>query len=156
MSKEMREIKFRAWNKEFGMCYEASPYFAKREFYPFGITVGFSHYPEDLEEWQIMQFTGLHDKNGKEIYEGDVVKYTRKKWNCLGHPQHGKDLVDICKIYWDEERHGFGNDMRAKNGRVYSSGYLGFTDERAKEIVIEVIGNIYENPELLEKSKEEP
>jgi hypothetical protein len=65
-----------------------------------------------------MQFTGLHDKNGKEIYEGDIVK--------------SGNFTDSV-IYW---RCGFGTG----EGQDFTP---------LDQNVIEVIGNIYENPELL-------
>jgi len=157
-----REIKFRAWDKEAKKMIR-SPYDcnfnivillpnliqvherSKEEKFIEGDYLG--------ERFILMQFTGLHDKNGKEIYEGDVVKYTRKHWHSLGHPQHEKDLEDICLVYWDEERHSFGNDMRRKDGSVYSSGYLSFQDDRADKNIVEILGNIHENPELLNQDE---
>ena len=62
----MRDIKFRAWSKE------------KKEMIYFGIfdtDEGYHIQAQTmLEELPLMQYTGLHDKNGKEIYEGDIVK----------------------------------------------------------------------------------
>ena len=81
----------------------------------------------DVIEDTIGQFTGLHDKNGKEIYEGDVVEITYK----------GEE--DIGKIIY--EYNGFTVDVMNMNkpyGRV---------DLIAR--YIEVIGNIYENSNLL-------
>lgn len=83
------------------------------------------------------QFTGLLDKNGKEIYEGDIVRYQ----DTMGY--HFIGLIGF-----DEGRFGFVNKRGIgtlnKDG-VYSDGYctVPYT------IDYEVIGNIHDNPELL-------
>ncbi|MGA1047841.1 MAG: YopX family protein [Minisyncoccia bacterium] len=75
-----------------------------------------------------MQFTGLKDKNGVEIYEGDIVKY-------IG--QLNPDRYKLFIIEWDDKLAGF----YAGGGQIQrTKGY-------------EVIGNIYETPELLDKDK---
>jgi uncharacterized phage protein (TIGR01671 family) len=83
---------------------------------------------EHIDEYDqaIMQFTGLKDKNGKEIYEGDLVT-TR---------------FGPRKIYWDDLRSGF----------VYTQPVMSQTWEGiffAFNLDGEILGNIYENPELL-------
>ena len=133
----MREIKFRAWDKR------------KHEMIMRPQIPAPCMTESDL--WILMQYTGLKDKNGKEVYEGDILKYTRKKWYCPDHPEHDKDLKETCLVYWDDEKYGFCNDARDETGRIYASGHLGFEDRRAESVIIEIIGNIYENPELLEK-----
>jgi uncharacterized phage protein (TIGR01671 family) len=76
------------------------------------------------------QFTGLHDKNKKEIYEGDVLTDFEEK-----------DF--ICIIKWEDNRgHWACYD--------YKNRYIGFAFEYIAN-GLEVIGNIYENPELLRK-----
>ena len=79
----------------------------------------------DRDDCDIMQFTGLLDKNGKEIYEGDIVRSI-----LPGSPELVKDFV----IEWEVDK---------------TSGTVGFT-VLLREEDREVIGNIYENPELLD------
>ena len=135
----MREIKFRAWNKEHGeMVYSTNNFlYEKREFYPFCFEVGFSHYPE--ENWEIMQFTGLLDKNGKEIYEGDIVKYealTRFHDDC----DHEREVVK-----YDEKKSGFSPMIWQK---VVEDGFYNYEIEN-----LEIIGNIHQTPELIRGAK---
>lgn len=106
-----REIKFRAWVPDGKVMIQHREVVerAHRKFRD-------SFNASDI----VMQFTGLFDKNGKEIYEGDVVK-------C-------NDL--LCDVYWDYA--GF-------RIRPLPNAVISINTNRD----IEVIGNIYENPELL-------
>lgn len=86
---------------------------------------------EDSEITGKVQFTGLKDKNGKDIYEGDVVKFNRQQ----GYTYLHKGSIE--KVSWFNFQYsGFGFNEN-----------IPLTLKRSKEI--EVIGNIYENPELI-------
>nr|DAO22384.1 MAG TPA: YopX protein [Caudoviricetes sp.] len=78
------------------------------------------------DENTIGQYTGLHDKNGKEIYEGDIVKIKYRD-------------EDIGKVIY--EHNGFSIDVTNMNKNYWRVSFV--------NNFIEVIGNIYENPELL-------
>ena len=102
--------------------------------------------PETVE-----QFTGLTDKNGKKIFEGDIVKYTRKNMYAPETSFHKQDLVSIHIIEWDNKDCMFEQKHYSlESKRIIGSGGLPFEDDRANENIIEVIGNIHDNPELLE------
>lgn len=94
----------------------------------------FDFYLED-ENATIMQSTGLKDKNGKEIFEGDIIT-------------NGKDVMSIKR----HDTLGFYIDFKGKIDFIADGVDLEEFEEDAKEIAdsIEIIGNIYENPELLE------
>lgn len=136
----MREIKFRAFNKaERKMCRVVSI-----DFTGF-ITVRFPEFEHEsddyndqmlIEEFEpLMQYTGLKDKNGKEIYEGDIVETVTASGNPFG-------TIDVVR-YQD------GGFKLVDDTDSLLPIYIG-----DKEVIsIEIIGNIYENPELLEKSK---
>ena len=81
-------------------------------------------------EFNLMQSTGLVDKNGKEIFEGDIVNITKGFDNFMD------------EVFYDEEL----CSIRLKG---YSNDYCDFADWIREGFEFEVIGNIYENPELL-------
>ena len=78
----------------------------------------------------LMQFTGLHDKNGKEIYEGDIIQ-----WGGQNEPM---------VVAWSDKYASFG---------IHRSGwmYMHFFGEAVDNTDCEVIGNIYQNPELIKQ-----
>ena len=90
---------------------------------------------------KIEQFTGLYDKNGKEIYEGDIVKfhYFYQCVNDLGCYEAEKEIISVI-----EER-DLGLYLRCKNEE--DGGYLLFFNRHEESF--EIIGNIHETPELL-------
>ncbi len=109
----MREIKLRVWDKN-----------SKLWVAGWKLTQSGVNSSENDYEW--MQFTGLKDKNGKEIYEGDIV------FDEDG--EYSKTVV----IEWEsEDACFFGKD-------IYTSDSFDM-----QEIDGEIIGNIYQNPELL-------
>jgi len=97
------------------------------------------------------QYTGLKDKSGEKIYEGDIIKLTRTNIYAPTASFHNKDLVSLHEVYWNEEKHAFyQRHFNMESKRFIGGGSLVFNDERADKNIIEVVGNIYDNPELLE------
>lgn len=92
----------------------------------------------DWADWTPMQYTNLKDKNNKEVYEGDIVQWSgAHKQRCLGW------------IEWDDYRCGFGIAFMGEKGQ---KGIVSLYHCNDREIVDEeVIGNIYENPELIKE-----
>lgn len=148
----MREIKFRAYikkdyNKELiGKTLEISSIHLKKNKVIIGYSINKSNYGNksfNYEDIELMQYTGLKDKNGKEIYEGDIVKIAEKK-NISKHKViHMKPI--IADIEWSEEYLTYILiTLSVKDAFESLADYL-------EEYDVEVIGNIYDNPELLKK-----
>lgn len=144
----MREIKFRAWDKK----KKKRVHITQRV----SLIRGLLMPDKDVE---LMQYTGLKDKNGKEIYEGDILKIVEENESDHGFYIDVDTLVVVkwmdCGFrliepkYYHNEKLGFCEICAAIN----DGGYL-YSENHEIDIgcFSEVIGNIYENPNLLNKS----
>jgi hypothetical protein len=113
-------FKFRAWNKK-----------DEQMIYDWQFNIGIEYYGfNGGGVFEIMQWTGLQDRQGRDIYEGDIV---RSQKGIMGVIKY-ESLGGICCYFIDLI------DLGIKDGYLYS---------------IEVLGNIYQNPELL-KCPQEP
>ena len=134
----MREIKFRVWNKA-GEMYE----WKDLKKWDIGVfeRLLFTSQPTTI----LMQYTGLKDKNGKEIYEGDIIRLYNQDYK-------GKDIVlkdtetewFYCVVTWNKEQGRYeAISLGIKTGAtiLYPAGFN----------TANVIGNIYENPELIKE-----
>ena len=143
----MREIKFSAWAKHQNKMY------GPEEMSSDGIAIdpnnrgianihggnnSLNQY-DDHNKFISEQFTGLHDKNGKEIYEGDIVKTHQ-----FGFANGGEiERETICGVKYFEDNTAFGFHPIGSDDLGYIEPAL-CSDEG-----IEIIGNIHENPELI-------
>lgn len=122
----MREIKFRQFDKDCNIM----------EYWDLHENLDDKFWQNHaLFQYPIMQYTGLKDKNGKEIYEGDILNSMNDnpEYDIWTYKDH-KNLI----VKWSEMYASFNGLPDYDYNSVYSFEH------------IEIIGNIYENPELLE------
>ena len=138
----MRDIKFRGFSFNGNKWIYSSGIDIENGVVSLIVSYGVCFEPEDVEEESVGQYTGLKDRNGKEIYEGDIVKTTGVIESI------GKVVFKDCEFCievegWCSKRpHYQSLKLKEKCDDVKSSFYF---DKH-----FEVIGNIYENKDLLE------
>ena len=128
-----REIKFRCWDKEGNNYSGWKPQMIYPETFSEQVETPNCQFPHPYKtsRYEFMQYTGLKDKNGKEIYEGDICRLVPFEDN-----KHSEHMIGDRQVVWIDYHACF-----------YFADWVplhwgGFES-------IEIIGNIYENPELL-------
>lgn len=101
-----------------------------------------------VEPQTVGQYTGLNDKNGKQIYEGDIVHIVGK----TRVTENIKDSQGVFYITVEEGNWGFDFNWEHIKGYACSTHIMGCTDNDNRMDNVEVIGNIHDNPELFEVS----
>lgn len=165
----MREIKFRAWDKNaYKMAEVTQIIFSKVQHtlvkYRYKTDNGkvkdeASHIDEKGHGTIVLlQYTGLKDKTGKEIYEGDIVKAYNGINEIIGIVKFGKYKQDgsggeynsiTCTGFYVERIKTIPNAWEIEDDLLYEPDYEKTTSLQSYEY-IKVIGNIHDNPELLE------
>ena len=136
-----RPIKFRVWDKKYKRFW--------REIEPFHFILNnsdkhttyesiddFNEIVINLERFEIQQFTGLKDKNGREVYEGDIIQ------NSIDHPI-------LFEIIYHKQHAAFKQRLINKDFPRIQPSSLEFMNIMR----VFVVGNVFENPELLVNSK---
>lgn len=121
--------KFRAWDKE-----NKEMLFVRQIDFMFGKVVLECYEQFFIDEVELMQYTGLRDKNGREIYEGDIIRF----FDCDGDGY-------TVPVVWDNDYACFSVDWGSN--MLTSFDYLEEFYTELKDI--EVVGNIYENLSLI-------
>ena len=154
-----REIKFRAWNEDLKiMCdlKKTTPLAMHPELAQDGLFIPFS------KHLKLMQFTGLHDKNGKEIFEGDIL---RVKWSIKNESPDSEWKAEehIAGVEWSHPGWKIRWSYFSKPFEIDGNKELCWYDDYHRSnqpgafhklTEFEVLGNIYENPELLGGQKD--
>jgi uncharacterized phage protein (TIGR01671 family) len=131
----MRDIKFRAWDKQLSVMRYTDIYpKSARDWEDYEQSFGCMLNVIQMD-YSLMQYTGLKDKNGKEIYEGDIVRYR------------------ITASYDENEKKEVIKVVRYTGGGFFPVFFMEYEfhdyDDKPLTITdVEIIGNVWENPEL--------
>jgi uncharacterized phage protein (TIGR01671 family) len=130
----MREIKFRAWlERTDGTGYMIGAEDVNR------------CWPEVLDDGSVMQFTGLQDINGVDIYEGDIVWIRKDRFGLWR-----QEVWSIVYGYFGDAAFYVQNNINSGRLIEVDQQHPHFSPDGTLEIPLEVTGNIHQNPELLQ------
>ena len=140
----MRKIKFRVWSTKKGKMYSNS-------LHPFNSMEVSINEQIELSQgvgsiW--MQFTGLSDKNGKEIYEGDIVKIVEDKNKKASNEPHQFKYGDVAKVEWSNVNLAYYLVNEKLEDIEIQMDYYGAWEGWNW---LEIIGNIWEDKHLLKQ-----
>ena len=132
----MRKLAFRAWDKKNKGFIAGFNMVNFHSYYNKGLEPHVYRYDVEwkLSDIELMQFTGLKDKNGKEIYESDLLM-------CEEGIRY--------KLEWEEQYGGYRVYFWEGKDWDWDEQIDDMYDYQTKRISLEIIGNLYENPELL-------
>ena len=141
--------KFRAWEKNMNEMIPVDEISFVRKL------INASSAWRTFEEIILMQSTGLFDKNGREIFEGDVVKFndTWDEYDYEGYVDGASEGENFTEIIKTEDGFSFGRTKIPESSFFYflNDEHMKFSEiVKSDDFSMVVIGNIYENPELLE------
>jgi uncharacterized phage protein (TIGR01671 family) len=149
----VREIRYRAWlkqEKKMGFVRELTFNKEKGLYHATidddkGVCI-FYGFIEDIE---LMQFTGLKDVGGVEIYEGDiltVLDFFKDQVDCGAYTEHPEN--HLSEVVYSEEAGGFGVEMK-ESMEWYDKGFHSLWEVSTLDEEIKIIGNKFTDPELL-------
>ena len=141
-----RKIKFRIWDIENKEMLRVQELDFEPTFYGGRIAIRPDQYNDyfDTEDMILMQYTGLHDKNGKEIYEGDIIEFSYDVFTGNFDTKVGRGTVEfIDGAFYIKPFEIEGKKIKDIDNEEWFLIYTVNTD------TLKVIGNIYDNPELL-------
>lgn len=127
----MREIKFRAWDKKTKEWISTTANGLRLD----GAAISISDFHHDPSDIVLMQYTGLKDANGVEIYEGDIVKDWTGTYQIISSNRYPG-------AFWQK-------DIRDESPEDHGAGDYRFLLGYASTESLEVIGNTHNNPDLL-------
>ena len=166
-----REIKFRVWDRALNKMiikenvkglldtvntgnYDTDYAYSRNEWYPAYDILTIFDYFEDIQDryiedtstkrFELMQYTGLHDKNGKEIYEGDIIEFSYDVFTGNFDTKVGRGTVEfIDGAFYIKPFEIEGKKIKDIDNEEWFLIYTVNID------TLEVIGNVHENLELL-------